>query len=354
MNISLDFGRYNNYEISDSRICKMMEGDRGNATKMNLWEQFKDLFRSDKKSNAYHELYNMLHDTEGCDKLDAFNELKKFAKPEHQGLFKKEILCDRMVFFIGHERISETSIQKLINISEQMSLPTMSVSEQRLFLDMLDTLREKELQLIGSRPSRIRNSASYEHCYELLDLYRPQEAIDAIGTEWRMAGSLTADEEDLLRCLNAGSMTSFSQFSSMGYQQTASGVEFTMVHPLISFLQGTYIRDMGDSFSFTELNSGFLTVLNKGYEDYHNNKAKIDLILKNIYEQHDETLNISVSGQNRNKLVIPGDVDAEYIMQGSNFSDDLNNSLSRVFNKWSDSNLHLSEGIWHVIHDAYL
>lgn len=341
MSISLDFGRYHNYEVSDSRISKMIGGDRKSATKMSLWEQFKDLFRADKKANAYHMLYSMLHDTETCDKLDAFNKLKSFAKPEHQDLFKKEIFCHSVVFFIGPERISESSIQKLINVSEQTSFPVMSMSEQRLFLNMLDTLREKESQFAGCSPSNIRNSTSYEYCYELLNLYRPQEMFDEVGTECKMVEPLTTEDEDSLRCLNAGSMTLFSQFAFMGYQETASGVEFTMVHPLISFLQGTYIRDIDDSFSFIEMNSGFLTVLNKGYEDYHNNKVKIDSILKRIYDQHDGTLNISVSGQNRNKVVIPFDI--EYVMQDNNFLDDMQGLLSKLFNKWTDSNLRLPE-----------
>lgn len=352
MAISLDFGSYNNYDISESRISKMMEGDRKCATQMSLWEQFKDLFRADKKCTAYNELFNMIHDAEGYDKLDTFNKLKKCAKPEYQELFRKEIFCDDIVFFIGQDKISETSIQKLINVSEQTSLPAMSMPEQRLFLDMLDTLREKESQSAGSRPSAVRNSASYEHCYDLLNLYRPEEAIDDAGTEWRMADSLTADEEDLLRCLNAGSMTSFSQFSFIGYQKTATGVEFSMVHPLISFLSGTYIRNTGDAFSFTEMNTGFLNVLSKGYDEYYNNKDKIDTVLKKIYDQHDEKLNISYLGQNRNKLVSPIDPEFHYVMQDDSFSDELNKSLESVFNKWTDPNLHFSEGIWHAVSDA--
>lgn len=339
MSISISLGSNNNYEISESRIARMMEGDRKSATQMSLWEKFKDLFRTDKKSNAYNELYNILHDAGKCDKLDSFNKLKNLAKPEHQDLFKKEIFCDSMVFFIGHERIGETSIQKLINVSEQTSFPAMSCSEQSLFLDMLDTLRAKESQLVGSRPSDIRHSTSYEHCYELLNLYRPQEPLDDVGKEWRMAGLLTVDEENLLRCLNAGSMTPFSQFSFMGYQETASGVEFTMVHPIISFLQGTYIRDIDDFSSFTEMNSAFLTVLNRGYEDYHNNKDEIDTVLKRIYDKHDGTLNISVSGQNRNKLVIPFDTEQ---MSDDNFSDEVNELLSGVLKKWTGDNNHLS------------
>jgi len=343
MSINLDFGNYNNYNVSESRMSKMMQADRKSATHMNIWERFKDLFRIDKKSNAYNELYNIVHDSEGCDKLDAFNKLKNCAKSEYQHLFRKDIFCNDVVFFIGSERISETSIQKLINVSEQTPLHSMSVPEKGLFLEMLDTLREKESKSVGGRPSDIRNSASYEHCYDLLNLYRPQEDLYEEGTEWKMAESLTTNEENSLRCLNAGSMNSFSQFSFMGYQKTASGVEFTMVHPLMSFLQGTYAKNIGDSFSFTEINSGFLNVLNEGYETYQNNKAKVDMILSKIYDEHDGTLNISYFGQNRNKLVIPFDIEAEYIIQENNLSDELKEPLTVVFEKWTDPDFHLSE-----------
>jgi len=41
----------------------------------------------------------MLYNTEKCDKLDTFNKLKSFAKPEYKDLFKKEIFCNDVVFF---------------------------------------------------------------------------------------------------------------------------------------------------------------------------------------------------------------------------------------------------------------
>jgi secreted effector protein SopD len=184
-------------------------------------------------------------------------------------------------------------------------------------------------------------------------LYRPQENIDTEGTEWQMAESITSSEEDVLRCLNAGSMVPVSQFSFMGYEKTASGVEFTMVHPLISFLQGTYVKNIVDAFSFTEINSGFLKVLNEGYEAYHDNKTEVDTVLKKIHHQHGDTLNISVQGQNRNKLFGSVYSDGQYEMEGNNFSDELNGPLSVVFNKWTDPDFHLSEDTWFAIHDTH-
>lgn len=350
MSINLNFGNYNNYSMSESRVSMMMQEDRKSATSMNLWERFKDLFRTDKKSDAYNELYNIVHDTEGGDKLDIFNKLKSCAKSEHQHLFRKEIFCDDVVFFIGSERISETPIQKLINISDQAPLCSMSVPEKDLFLEMLDSLREKESQSDDRKLSHIRKRASYEHRYDLLGLYRPQEDLNMEGKEWKMAESLTASEIESLKCLNAGNMTSFSQFYLMGYQKNGSDVEFTMVHPLISFLQRVYIRDSEDYPSFKENNSHLLCALNEGYETYHRNKSEVDTILKRVYDEHGETLNISHLGQNRNKLISP--VAVEYTMQGSSFTDELNESLSVIFDKWTDPNLHLSENLWFAVHDT--
>lgn len=51
----------------------------------------------------------MLYNTEKCDKLDTFNRLKIFAKPEYKDLFKKEIFCNDVVFFIGDTRIWRNS-----------------------------------------------------------------------------------------------------------------------------------------------------------------------------------------------------------------------------------------------------
>lgn len=308
MSISLEFGSHTNYSISESRLSLMMQGDKNSAIHINLWERFKDLFRIDKKSQAYNELYNLLHNTEGSDSLDAFNRLKSLAKPEHQHLFTKDIYCNDVVFFIGNKNITKCTLQSLINVSEQTPILSMRREEQQLFLAMLDTLRQKESLFSDSRPQAIRNMLSDEYCYELLNMYRPEEDMYASGTEWQIPVVITESEQDALRCLNAGSMTSFSQFSFIGYQTFASGVEFTMLHPCISFLLGTYIKERPDLCSFKEINSGFLNVLNKGYEDYNNNKAQVDSILSKVYHAHGETLNISYLGQNRNKLVAPPDL----------------------------------------------
>jgi len=64
MSVSLEFGNYNNYNISESRLSLMMHANKKSAIHMSLWEQFKDLFRTEKKSEAYNELYDLLHNTE--------------------------------------------------------------------------------------------------------------------------------------------------------------------------------------------------------------------------------------------------------------------------------------------------
>lgn len=332
MSISLSFNGYNDCSLDDSRLSKMMEPDEAKATHVTLWEKFKDFFRADKKADAYKELYKLIHSTGGGDKLDAFNNLKKLANPECQKLFTKEIYCDEVIFHIDNKKIAQNSLQGLMGLYEQTPLHSMSMPEQRILLEMLDTLREKESLLTDCRPSHIRTMVSNEHCCDLLDLYRPQEKIDDPGAEYKNLESIDYKEHNLLRGLNKGSMKSLSQYSFMGYQKTSSGVEFSMLHPSINFLLNSYSK--AESSSVMDLNTSFINGLNKGYQDYNDRKNEIDNVLKKIYHHHGETLNISYQGKNNNKLVNTPFVDMPYISQVDDFADNLNHSLNATFNKW--------------------
>ena len=336
MNVNLDFGNYNNYNVSESRISRMMQADRKSATHINLWDKIKDFFRTDKKADACKELYNLLHNTEGSDKFDSFNKLKSFASPEHQQYFTKEIYCDDVFFLIGNDKVGQSSIQKLMNISEQAPLQGMSILEQRLFLDMIDTLREKELLYSQDyRPSYIRTLMSDKHCDDLVSLYRPQEGINTPGTEWKNPKSIDYKESNLLRGLNRGSMKLLSQFSFMGYQKTASDVEFTMLHPSINYLLDSYVRPYPGQSPVTDLNSSYLKVLNETYQNYYNNKAEIDAVLKKVYDAHDGTLNISHNGVSNNKLVVSLDSAMANVFQPDDFHSDLSRSLDYIYDKWA-------------------
>lgn len=89
LDINLSFSRYNDFKIDDERLTSMVNGNEKSAMQISIWQMIKDFFRADKKSDAYQELYNILHNDDSSDKLDAFNKLKSFASQEYKEYFTK-------------------------------------------------------------------------------------------------------------------------------------------------------------------------------------------------------------------------------------------------------------------------
>ncbi len=336
MGIELDFGNYNNFRIDDARISLMVNGNEKSAVQMSVWERIKDFFRADKKSDAYQTLYHLLHDTEHGDKLDAFNALKSLAIPECRDFFKREIFNDDVSFFIGSTKVTECRLQKLMNISEQTRLEVMSTSEQDLFLKMLDTLREKETQYSDSYSSYIRLKMSDEHCHDLLGLYRPNEDVDSPSTRLANMDFLNYQEEKLLRHLShRGGINYMNQFSAIGYQDTTSGIKFSMLHPSINYLREAYSKSHYNGEPSTDLNSEQMNMLNKVCHDYNYNKTKIDRVLHKIYEAHGKTLNISFAGRHENRMATLACAERDYLFQSTHSLKDISDSLDTLFHKWT-------------------
>lgn len=109
MPVSLSFGNHHSYEINESRVNRMMSSDRAEATHMGLWDRFKDLFRTDKKSEALNELYNLLHSDNKADfgPITAFNKLSELAGEGNKNKF--QVKLDNgfkdIVFSIDGEKI---------------------------------------------------------------------------------------------------------------------------------------------------------------------------------------------------------------------------------------------------------
>ena len=302
MGLKLSFGDYNNYHFNEKRLSKIMQADKNQATEVSIWDKIKDLFRSDKKEEACKQLYNLLHATDGGDRLDAFNKLKSFATPESQLLFTKAIHHDEMRFYIGSESIAKSDLQSLMSLSEQTTLCPMSESEQHVFLGLLDTLRKKEVAFSDYAPSYIRGLAAEEHTSALQNLYRPEEDNTTPATQWNNPKNVDEKERNLLRYLNKGSMKSLSEFSFMGYKKSGSGVEFSMLHPSINYLLTSYSRDSKEGSAITSVNVGYLNQLNKTYQLYQDDKAKVDAVLSKIYFAHGGTLHIAYLNTDNNGL----------------------------------------------------
>lgn len=313
MKISLNFAQYQQFHITESRLSRLMHTDRTHATKMGVWDHIKDFFRKEKKSEALNTLYTLLYNDKGKDKLDAFNQLRTFALPVLQDQFVKKIDNNEIQFIIGQYTVEQCAIQPLLNIDDDISILPMSPEEEHLFLMMLDTLRECENNHQISRLSDFRDEMSLLHCNDINGLYRPQSDPYYKGSEWITPQLINETEKTQLKCLNAGSFNEFTQFCKIGYQEEAGErVVFSMVHPAITYLLGTYTRiiNLPDTSlspsDFTAQNSGFIQVFNQDYSEYMQNKAVIDEILARIYHEHGATLDICVGQQNRNKLTVAG------------------------------------------------
>lgn len=116
------------YTLSDSRVQRMFTADnKKEATYMGLWDRFKDLFRSDKKSEVLSHLYDFLHSCErsstgeapvGCHlgPLTIFENLTSCANESYKGLFKTEYNTDTdtVSFFLGPHELRTFSLLDII------------------------------------------------------------------------------------------------------------------------------------------------------------------------------------------------------------------------------------------------
>ncbi|HII0646081.1 TPA: type III secretion system effector SopD2 [Salmonella enterica subsp. enterica serovar Yopougon] len=317
MPITLSFGNHHHYEINRSRLVRLMNSDKEQALYMGVWDRFKDNFRTQKKQDALEVLYTLIHgcgrekqaerdvDTDAMDKIHAFEKLRLYADPSQQDRFVMDfdITQTQIKFWIDGEVISKCSLQRLLNLSDNYVLKPMTDEEEELFLKICAyygrTISLKP-ELLQDMALKLRDAISEDEGImdELYKLMRPGEDRKMPCVEWN--GTLTADEEKKLCCLCMGSYDPGTQFFKMGYRESSNGeVIFEMIHPTLLYL----LRGYTPSLTFTESNTELLTgVLNRDYDDYHNDKEGIDRILDRIYKSHNGTLFISNGTISRNML----------------------------------------------------
>lgn len=300
MPLSLSFGNRQNYQISDSSVALMMSSSRAEATYMGPVDKIKDLFRTEKKAAVLNELYNLVHGEQGKVKLDAFNLLKTYSDETCQNTFVKKIDdSGNFLFSINGHNVGSCSLEQAMNLPEDSDLKPMEEKEKQLFLSILEKIHEKNNLMLDSSPQRRRDAVACELRDDIYNLYRPSESVESKESEWAPPAEFRDEDASEIKCLNAGTFDPTTQFSKIGYQQTMNGIEFKMMHPSISYLLGTY-TDLPD---FTAVNLEFLKILNGDYAEYTENKFTIDQHLQKIFNSHQNTLNIAINGQNRNRLV---------------------------------------------------
>ena len=132
MNIRLNINN-TSCVFSDSRMSRMLSGDRETATCMGWWDKFKDFFREEKKAEVLEQLYNLLYPDEGSigntenelpwavnehDRINyircctAFTLLQQLATPDSQSVFTKDVgLTDESILNVNfsiHQQIIKT------------------------------------------------------------------------------------------------------------------------------------------------------------------------------------------------------------------------------------------------------
>ncbi len=128
-------------QLSSKRMGLMLNTDVKMATKLSLWEQFKDLFRDNKKADALAQLHRVIHpklptsdDVSGTDALECglnlsapipelqfgqlhnFNKLKHFAKKQHAAKFSVGLSPNRCVqYSIAGKTIHEQPLHEMLH-----------------------------------------------------------------------------------------------------------------------------------------------------------------------------------------------------------------------------------------------
>lgn len=316
MPVTLNFGNHQNYTINETRLAHLLSSDREKATHMGSWDKLQEHFRTEKKDYALEILYEIIHgrgpekpgemeiNVEDMNKIYAFKQLQYLACPAHQDLFKIEMDASQtqFLFMVGDTVISQSKIQDILNVSDDVVILAMNKEEKHLFLKICEILGSNitwHPELFQTSVSDLRKAvtATPEIKEAVYKMMRPAEKNDYAPVVWQPC--LKEGEREKLICLNAKHFDITTQFSKIGYREVQGEVTFDMIHPCITYLLHSY----SPMTEFKNANASFLGSFNEGFNEYYKNKAKIDPFLEKIYIKHERSLRISKDGVYRNKLL---------------------------------------------------
>jgi len=310
MSVSLNFGSRVNYHVDESRLQHIVNLDESKAKSLNLFDRILDFFRKEKKSDALNELYKLATSHNNDDKLAIFNRLKSFAEPAYQDKFYRAVNGREVLFFIGECNVASThNLLEMMRLNEGAVVESMTRQENDLFFSMLDFLIKREKN-VGEQGMKSRTALCKQFGKELLKLYRPDEEADDKAISLFTREFISMEEKKLLTCLQysfldmrAKIFDYSDQFSRVGYRTDEAGVQFTMMHPSITYLLDNYSLDYFNGLDTDLIRASCHNTLNAGYLKYNKNKVNIDAALYKLYRAHCDTLNISVDNVCKNRLI---------------------------------------------------
>jgi hypothetical protein len=309
MTVPLTFKNHSNYEINESRIERMLSGNEQDALHMGPLDQFKDIFRTEKKADALKDLWDLIKPQENQEnqddtKIQRFSKLRGYAGEEYKKSFKIKLSENSNPPEVKL-RINNTTVCRNVSLNAAMRLPptehidmNMTRQETELFESLLTdySLAEK----VTCRSDR--QNINVDHQLAIQELYRPHEKLDAPSCPHN-----GEPVHESLAFLNGGSAEAHSVFSTVGYQTNRhKQTTFTTMHPNINYLTNGFTSSNPKDDPDRVLESSNPSSYNNykaQKEEYLKNKGTLDPILLEIYQNHNNTLKISVSGSCRNVLV---------------------------------------------------
>jgi len=164
------------------------------------------------------------------------------------------------------------------------NLPVISEEERKLAVDLISAYKNASIRQL---PEEMINPKSFR-----------DNAIN-------MASRLIKDIGVFYRPSDKKKPTQFNQIGYKVNNKNKNLIEFSMVHPLVKYLIGSY----NNNETLAEINTEFFKISIDNYNDYTGNKIEIDKILLKIYKyKNNNTLYLGQANNNnlsRNMLIQP-------------------------------------------------
>jgi len=280
MNIQMSYGRLVDYNIPEHRLRHIVDSNEYDATHLNIFERIIDFFRTNKKADAYKELYKLA--TSGCEnKIEVFEKLKSFAKPGYEHLFRAEVLDNDIVLFIGDCSFkASVDLHSKLRVSEAVDILPMTIHESEVFYKMLSFIHERDKKYCRRNFQGVRAELIEHFSRDVMKLYRNGDKADVVNF---LGDELTQLERQWLFYARDKPLDYALIFSVIGNQEVECGVAMNMLHPSFIYLFSYYDLNAsmvdGNASSMRDIRTRVLTALNVFYGNYMNNRPKFNPML---------------------------------------------------------------------------
>lgn len=129
------------FQLSESRVKKIISENKEAAIHLGLWDKIKDLFRSEKKQAVLNQIYNLVcANNDNCEsklanQVHCFKKIKEMADPSQQYLFEIKNNQQEIIFSIGTTTIHTQNVSDL-SINDQYFIEIYHTAQLNLNEDL--------------------------------------------------------------------------------------------------------------------------------------------------------------------------------------------------------------------------